>query len=100
MKLFKHASILLAGAFIAASSLLAQMQQGKIQAFMVRGSVQLINDSTGESMLLARGQEFTEGHTVMTNNESSALLLFSNGSSINLSPNSSLNITQFLLVPQ
>lgn len=77
----------------------ASMQQGRVKAFMVRGEVALLNNATGRETPLARGQEFTEGFTVVTGSESVCLLLFSNGASINLTPNSKLNVSEFVQEP-
>jgi len=84
----------------AASSLLfsnaqAQEKLGVVKAFLVKGDVTLITAS-GQSMPLKRSQEFRgSGATVVTGSNSSTLLLFSNGASVNVTPNTKYTITQF-----
>ncbi|GHB89970.1 FecR family protein [Cerasicoccus arenae] len=73
----------------------AQEKVGVIKAFLVKGDVTLINKSTGASEPLMRGREFNEGYTIATGDDSTTLLLFSNGASINVTPNSKFDITDF-----
>ncbi|WP_309386300.1 FecR family protein [Cerasicoccus frondis] len=73
----------------------AQEKIGVIKAFLVKGQVQLVNNATGAVTPLKRGQEFSEGNTVVTGDNSTALLLFSNGASINVTPNSKFDVTTF-----
>lgn len=82
-------------ALILANAAQAQEKIGVIKAFLVKGEVSLMNNQTGATTPLQRGQEFSEGYTVITGDDSSALLLFSNGASVNVTPNSKYSITDF-----
>lgn len=73
----------------------AQAQSGIVKAFLVKGEVTLQNNATMSTSPLERGQEFGEGYTVITGSDSSALLLFSNGASINITPDTKFNIDEF-----
>lgn len=73
----------------------AQEKVGVIKAFLVKGDVQIVNNATGAVSPLKRGQEFSEGNTVVTGDNATTLLLFSNGASINVTPNSSFNVSTF-----
>ncbi|MGE9296528.1 MAG: FecR family protein [Puniceicoccales bacterium] len=86
--------ILAAAASLFISNAQAQEKLGTIKAFLVKGNVTLINNA-GQSMPLKRGQEFGSGTTVVTGDNSSALLLFSNGASVNVTPNTKYSINQF-----
>lgn len=72
----------------------AQMSLGTVKAFTVKGDVTLIGPS-GKTQPLQRGMEFTEGSTVKTGENSSALLLFSNGSAVTVSQLSEMKVTDF-----
>ncbi|MGF1451715.1 MAG: FecR domain-containing protein [Opitutales bacterium] len=98
MKPFRFLLFCFAFCGVGLTSLMAQdsLQQGTVKAFMVRGEVRLVNNATGRSTPLMRGQEFPDGFTVVTSRGSTALLLFSNGASINLGPDSRLNVSEFL----
>lgn len=80
---------------ILANAAQAQEKLGLIKAYLVKGEVSLVNNSTGATTPLKRGQEFKEGHTVITGEDSSALLLFSNGASVNVTPNTKYNVSDF-----
>lgn len=95
MKLAKTFFAMAFTAIILASSAHA-MEQGVVRAFMVEGTVNLVDNRTGETMALRARQDFSDGYTVVTGSNSSALLLFSNGTSINVTENSSFNISQYL----
>jgi len=82
-------------ALILANAAQAQEKVGVIKAFLVKGQVSLMNNANGSTSPLQRGQEFSEGYTVVTGDNSSALLLFSNGASVNVAPNSKYNIADF-----
>lgn len=77
----------------------AQTQQGKIKAFLVRGQVSLINNATGNTVPLRRGMEFTEGFSIRVAESASCLLLLSNGSSLNLTPGTSVDFETFRQEP-
>jgi len=97
MKLSKFLTILLtfslAGAGYAAAQLL---QKGQIEAFRVEGDVNMINSISGESSQLTPGTVFGPGLSIQTGPSSTVLLFFSNGSAINLQPDSHLDINQFV----
>jgi hypothetical protein len=95
MKLVKSFLMLACGATMLAFSAQA-MEQGIVRAFMVQGEVSLLNNDTRETMPLQARQDFSDGYTVVTGSDSSALLLFSNGTSINVTENSSFNVRKFL----
>ncbi|WP_269536986.1 FecR family protein [Cerasicoccus fimbriatus] len=73
----------------------AQEKVGVIKAFLVKGDVKIVNNATGAVSPLKRGQEFSEGNTIVTGDNSTTLLLFSNGASINITPNSSFDVNTF-----
>ncbi|WOO41417.1 FecR family protein [Rubellicoccus peritrichatus] len=68
---------------------------GTIKAFLVQGNVKIVDNESGRSTPLKRGQTFGDGFTVITESDSSALLLFSNGSAVNVTPDSSLELKEF-----
>lgn len=86
--------LFLAGAFAAIAST-ANAQLGKVKAFMIRGDVTYVNNATGQEAPLRRGMELTSGNTVVTGENATCLLLFSNGASINLTPGSKLDVSKF-----
>lgn len=78
----------------------AQMlDKGNMNAFLVRGDVTLIDNSTGESKPLSKGDTFKDNTTVVTGDNSTAVILFSNGSSVAVRPNSELDIENFQQEP-
>lgn len=82
-----------------ATAATAQTQQGQVQAFMVRGTVTLTNNVTGETSPLTRGQIIGENYSVSTDSDSTALLLFSNGSSLAVDPDTSIDLKSFKQAP-
>ncbi len=80
---------------ILANAAQAQEQVGVIKAFLVKGDVQIMNNATGATSPLKRGMEFGQGNTIITGTNSTALLLFSNGASVNVTPESKLNVSEF-----
>ncbi|WP_309399023.1 FecR family protein [Cerasicoccus maritimus] len=94
MKILKFIT-LAATALCLANVASAQEKLGLIKAFLVKGNVQLVENDTGAATPLKRGQEFSEGYTVITGDNSTALLLFSNGASVNVTPNSKFDVTTF-----
>lgn len=95
MKLTKLLTLTAGAVLLLATAAQAQESVGLIKAFLVKGDVTLMNNVTGESAPLNRGQEFSEGYTVVTGPDSSALLLFSNGASINVTPNTQFQVSDF-----
>ena len=67
-----------------------------IQVYLVKGDVSLINIETNETQPLKRGDLISEGYAIETQVDSSALLLFSNGGSVNIAPESYVKIAEFL----
>ena len=100
MNILKINSALLVVCLLAMPSLSqAAMEAGIIKAFRVKGGVQLIDDSTGASSTLEDGQTFSQGYTVTTSENSSVVLLFSNGASVIVNAKSVLSVSKFLQEP-
>ena len=76
----------------------AALQTGKVQAGKVSGTVTLI-DAKAQRKPLANGATFQEGSLVETGVNSTAELVFSNGSSVVLTPNTLLELRTFRQVP-
>lgn len=77
----------------------AQMSEGTVKVFSVRGDVNLVNKANGRTQPLQRGMEFsdgTQGMQVVTGANSTALLLFSNGSAVTVQPQSEFTVNEFL----
>lgn len=72
----------------------AQMTDGTVRVFSVQGDVQL-TDATGKTQPLTRGMTFTQGSSVRTGVNSTALLLFSNGSVVNVAAESTFRVDEF-----
>ncbi len=77
----------------------AQSTLGTVRAFSVIGDVTLRNDSTGAEVALTTGREFTEGFSVITGENSSVVLVQSNGATLILEPETSLTVSEFLQDP-
>ncbi|GHB91960.1 FecR family protein [Cerasicoccus arenae] len=75
------------------------VEKAIVQVYLVKGDVTLIELATGETQPLQRGDLIGEGYAIETQVNSSALLLFSNGSSINVTPETYLNIAEFSQQP-
>lgn len=76
----------------------AALQSGKVQVGKVSGTVTLI-DAKAQRKPLANGAFFQEGSLVETGLNSSAELVFSNGASVVLTPNTLLELRTFRQVP-
>ncbi|MEO0794551.1 MAG: FecR domain-containing protein [Verrucomicrobiota bacterium] len=76
-----------------------QVNEPIVQVYLVKGDVTLIDTSNNQTRPLQRGDLISEGYAVETGANSSALLLFSNGSSINVTPESYLDISEFSQEP-
>lgn len=74
----------------------AQISEGTVKVFTIKGNVSLIDTETGKAEPLRRGMEFSAGKMVSTGENSTALLLFSNGSAVNVSEKSTLRVDEFL----
>ncbi|MCF7687959.1 MAG: FecR family protein [Cephaloticoccus sp.] len=70
---------------------------GVIKVAKVTGSVTAIKD--GNTIDLSAGVELTQGYVVNTANDSSVVLVFSNGATVNLAQDTSLSIDEFLQDP-
>lgn len=99
MKTLKFYSLLLFTTVALSAAAVAQSTLGTVRAFSVIGDVTLRNDQTREVVPLRPGREFTEGFTVRTGTGSSVVLVQSNGSTIELTENSSLTVSEFLQDP-
>jgi hypothetical protein len=72
----------------------APEQRGLLQAFIVAGDVQLI-DQDGYAAPLYRGETFTEGNTIKAGPGAQALIVFSNGTTMKVLANCSVKVTQY-----
>jgi len=70
------------------------MTNGKVQALIVVGDVQLITKD-GTASALKRGQTFEEGASVHANKGGNALLVMSNGATLKVKEDSTLAVTKF-----
>jgi hypothetical protein len=76
----------------------AALQTGKVQVGKVSGTVTII-DAKAQRKPLANGATFQEGSLVETGLNSTAELVFSNGASVVLTPNTLLQLRTFRQVP-
>lgn len=76
----------------------AALQTGKVQVGKVSGTVTLI-DAKAQRKPLANGAMFQEGSLVETGVNSTAELVFSNGASVVLTPNTLVELRTFRQVP-
>lgn len=84
------------------SSLSAQgnnFEAGQVRVFQAVGEVIAVKIETRKSRELKRGDTVTEGHMIATGEKSSAVLLFSNGSSVSIGEKTHLNIDEFKQKP-
>jgi hypothetical protein len=89
-------------AFVFATSSVRAAQEkiaGKIIAAKVHGTVTALNKADNSSKVLHDSDALSEGYVVTTGQKSSVVLLFANGSAVNLSADSTLSIDEFLLDP-
>lgn len=84
--------------FLSSSFLKGQDQQGTIKILEAEGEV-ILTDASGTPISPTEGDEFTEGYTITTGQNSSVILFFSNGSSITIDENTSLVIQTFRQTP-
>ncbi|HLP25233.1 MAG TPA: FecR domain-containing protein [Acidobacteriota bacterium] len=80
-------------------ALWAQTQAGAIKAVRLSGAVSKITANSTAPVLLTEGAALTESDTVTTDAESSVVLVFANGASVKLGPNSRLAIEEFKMDP-
>ncbi len=76
----------------------AALQSGKVQVGKVSGTVTII-DGKAQRKPLANGATFQEGSLVETGVNSTAELVFSNGASVVLTPNTLIELRTFRQVP-
>ena len=86
-----HTSISLLLLFVFALAPLA-LEAGTVKALRVVGQVELVEEATGRTAPLRTGQIFGEGNTVVTHAASNAILVFSNGSTLNVASESSVRV--------
>ena len=89
----------LAAFFAATSSAQTGQVAGRIVAAKVKGTVTALNTSDNSKKELHDNDAITEKYVVTTAQNSSVILVFSNGSTINLAQDSTLSIEQFLQDP-
>ena len=67
---------------------------GQIKAFIVTGDVQ-VTDSSGKTAPLSRGDLVTVGSTIKTGADGIVLLVFSNGSAMQIKADSKVSVTRY-----
>jgi hypothetical protein len=88
----------IAGGFLFSASA-AEMIFGNVRVIKVEGgSVQLL-DSAGKASPLAEGTFLRQGSKIRTDDKGTAVLLFENGSSVNIKPASEFSIDKFVQDP-
>jgi hypothetical protein len=75
------------------------MVQGQIVAARVRGTVTAKNLDTGDIHPLLSGDKIAERYQVVTGANSSVVLVLSNGATVDLAADSSLDVAQFIQDP-
>jgi hypothetical protein len=80
------------------TSLAQTMANGKVQAVIVVGDVQLIA-ANGTSSPLKRGQIFEQGNKVQAGKDSNALLVMSNGATLHVKAETTLDVANFQQQP-
>lgn len=99
-KLFSWMLVCGLAVFLTASAHAAQDRiAGRILAAKVRGTVTALHKADNVSRELHDNDAVSEGYVVSTGPKSSVVLLFANGSAVNLGADSSLSIDEFLLDP-
>jgi len=81
--------------FLHLSSLQAQNSTRTIKVLESIGEVLITDNASGISLPLEEEDKFTENHTITTREDSSAILVFSNDSTVTLDENTSLLIRTF-----
>jgi len=100
----KKSSLALAASVMALLSLGASAQQdqmvpGHIRAVKVDGTAWQIKQAGGQRERLSEGDFLRQGNVVETASDGSVILLFDNGSTMNLRPGSKFSINEFLREP-
>ncbi len=68
---------------------------GNIKVIITRGDVTLINNDSGESKPLKKGDIFRENTTIVTGAKSACVIVLSNGSSLRISENTEMDVAEF-----
>lgn len=100
-KLFSWMLVLAAVAFVPATTFgqtSTPTDGGLIMVAKATGDVTAVGPD-GQTVTLKKGSEITQGFVVQTGDNSSVILAFSNGATINLAQDSSLSIDEFLQDP-
>lgn len=69
--------------------------KGQIVAARVQGNVQAIAKADGQTRVLHDGDKVTDQTEIVTSPGASVILVFSNGATVNVSPDSTLDIEEF-----
>lgn len=85
--------------FFPSEGLAQGSEAGAIVLSRIEGNVTVTNNATGEVTPATNGRFITEGFTVTTAAEAQVILVFSNGSTVNLGSDSVLNIERYLQDP-
>jgi len=83
-------------AFLPLSAQTVARVEGQILGKRVRGSVQVLNNANQTLQTYTTDFATRQGFTIKTAAQSSVVLVFSNGATVNLGPESELNIEQFM----
>jgi len=75
------------------------MVAGHIRAIKVSGTVWQVMAGKGQKERLTEGEFLRQGNAIVTAGDGEALLLFDNGSTINVRPNSNFSINEFMREP-
>jgi hypothetical protein len=102
----KFLCVILLGALATTSPAFAQTAatapakvKGRIVAARVQGHVNAISKVNGQSRLLHDGDQLTDQMEVVTSPGANIILLFSNGATVNVAADSTLDIEEFLQDP-
>jgi hypothetical protein len=97
-KLFSWVLLCVVSVFFAATAQAAQVV-GKIVAARVHGTVTAVNQLDKSRRELRDNDAVSAGYVVTTAQKSSVVLIFANGSAVNLASDSTLSIDEFLIDP-
>jgi len=87
-------------ALLAPALLFAQTTgPGQVRSYITKGTVELVDESTGAAVPLRPGRIFSHGFSVRSGADGRATFYLSTGASVVLEPNSSLTIAQFQQAP-
>lgn len=103
-KLWKRLCVMILGIWVVSFTTSSaesdpKRRPGKVVVANVTGKAEAVDPESKSSQILKKNDIISEKHTVKVGADSTATLVFSNGSSINLLANSSLIISQFLQDP-